>query len=83
MRSPKWPDDIDFQFNGITVLCLGEAFLPWERRPLEQQSLMLQKQKAKLFLVTHQVGRVTGTTFFLTPPAWAGESWLWEKQRHV
>lgn len=83
MRSPKRPDDTNFQFDGLAAECLGEPCLPWELRPLKQQSPKLQEQKAKLFLVAHRVGRVTGTTFFLTLPAWTGESWLWDKQRHV
>lgn len=74
MRSPKWPGEcIGFQFGGINAVFLVEAFLPWELRPLTQQSLQLQGQKAKLFLAAP----------FPPLPARTGESWLGKTAPYV
>lgn len=83
MRSPAWPHDcINSQFNGITVMSLVEAFFPRKLRPLNQQSLKLQGQRAKLSSRSLE-GIVSGTSPFPSPSFPECESWPWEKQHQI
>ena len=78
MRSPKWPGgSLYFQFSGIMMCFLVEAFLPLETYRPGKYKMMRTGRKIFYWWITLTN---SGVTSISTPWSLDPWSWIWEKQ---